>query len=297
MPYISVDRLRDGTPVEMHYTVYGNPQGIPLVYLHGGPGDAVTPSFQDQFDLNLYRLYLYDQRGCGKSKPRNHLEKNTTLHLLKDLEMLRCHCEVEQWVVAGGSWGSALALLYAEKWPRRVLGLLLRGVYDLTLDNAVLDSMYPENKALIDEIVPATSEREFYRKTMRILTGKKTATRRKLIHALNKNEPLYVMGKASKDSFAVQETLAFIGKHYEGHHFFVPPNAVYKGLHRIRHVPTIMVEGRYDMVTPMNIAYTLSKRLPRSELRIVPAGHTMHERAILKALFQASKDLAERIVK
>ena len=132
---------------------------------------------------------------------------------------------------------------------------------------------------------------------MKMLTAKKTATRRKLIHALNKNEPLYVMSKASKDSFATQETLALIGEHYEAHHFFVPPNAVYKGLHRIRHVPTIMVEGRYDMVTPMNIAYTLSKRLPRSELRIVPAGHTMHERAILKALFQASKDLAERIVK
>lgn len=281
----------------MYYTVHGNPQGIPLVYLHGGPGDAVTPSFQHQFDLNVYRIYLYDQRGCGKSKPRNHLEKNTTPHLLKDLEVLRRHVGVDQWVVAGGSWGSALALLYAEKWPRRVLGLLLRGVYDLTLDNAVLNSMYPENKALVDEIVPAATDREFYRKTMKMLTGKKTATRRKLIHALNKNEPLYVMSNASKDSFAVQETLALIGQHYEAHHFFVPPNAVYKGLHRIRHIPTIMVEGRYDMVTPMNIAYTLSKRLPRSELRIVPAGHTMHERAILKALFQASKDLAERIVK
>ena len=295
MPYIPVDRLRDGREVEMHYTVHGNPEGIPLVYLHGGPGDAVTPSFQHQFDLRLYRLYLYDQRGCGKSKPRNHLEKNTTHHLLKDIETLRRHVGADQWVVAGGSWGSALALLYAEKWPRRVLGLILRGVFDLSLDNSVLDGMYPENKALIDAIVPARNGREFNKKSMKILTGKKTATRRKLIHALNKNEPMYVMGKASKDSFAVQETLAVIGQHYEGRRFFVPSDAIYKGLHRIRHVPTIMVEGRYDMVTPMNMAYTLSKRLPRSELRIVPAGHTMHEHAILKALHQASKDLAERI--
>jgi proline iminopeptidase len=279
----------------MHYSVHGAPQGIPLVYLHGGPGDAVTPSFQDQFDLTLYRLFLYDQRGCGKSKPRNHLEKNTTRHLLKDLETLRRHVGVDQWVVAGGSWGSALALLYAEKWPRRVLGLLLRGVFDLSLDNSVLESMYPENKALVDELVPSRTTHDFYKKTMKILTGKKTTTRRNLIHALNNNAPMYVMRKASKDSFAVQETLALIGQHYEGHHFFVPSDAIYRGLHRIRHVPTIMVEGRYDMVTPMNMAYTLSKRLPQSELRIVPAGHTMHERAILKELVQASKDLAKRV--
>ena len=295
MPSLLVDHLHDGTPVEMHYSVHGAPQGIPLVYLHGGPGDAVTPSFQDQFDLTLYRLFLYDQRGCGKSKPRNHLEKNTTRHLLKDLETLRRHVGVDQWVVAGGSWGSALALLYAEKWPRRVLGLLLRGVFDLSLDNSVLESMYPENKALVDELVPSRTTHDFYKKTMKILTGKKTTTRRNLIHALNNNAPMYVMRKASKDSFAVQETLALIGQHYEGHHFFVPSDAIYRGLHRIRHVPTIMVEGRYDMVTPMNMAYTLSKRLPQSELRIVPAGHTMHERAILKELVQASKDLAKRV--
>ena len=293
MPYLSVDTLKHGDEVRVFYSIVGNPRGVPAVFLHGGPGAAVTPSFKHQFDLKIYRLLLFDQRGCGKSEPRNHLEKNTTRHLLDDMEALREKVMgVEKWLVAGGSWGSALALLYAEKWPARCTALLLRGVFDLSLDSAVMSQVYPENDDALDTLVPSKTTREFNAKTTKILSGKRTATRRKLIRTLNRNEPMYVFSKPGKDSFAVQETLALIGQHYESHHFFVSSNAIYKGLHRIKHLPVIMVEGRYDVVTPMTMAYKLSKRLPRSELRIVQAGHSMHDHDTMKALRKASQDLA-----
>lgn len=293
MPYVSVDTLKNGDPVKIYYTIVGNPKGVPAVYLHGGPGDAITPSFKKQFDLKLYRLLLFDQRGCGHSEPRNHLEKNTTRHLLDDMETLREKVMgVEKWLVAGGSWGSALALLYAEKWPARCTALLLRGVFDLSLDSAVMSQVYPENDEELDSLVPSKTTREFNAKTTKLLSGKKTATRRKLIHALNRNEPLYVYSKPGKDSFAVQETLALIGNHYESHRFFVPSNTIYKRLHKIKHLPVIMVEGRYDVVTPMTMAFKLSKLLPHSELRIVQAGHSMHDHDMMQALKKASRDLA-----
>jgi len=291
MPKIVVDQLTK-EPVVLNYTVSGNKTGIPIVYLHGGPGDAVTPSFKGQFDASLYRVILYDQRGCGKSTPRNHLEKNTTPLLLSDLEKLREHLGVDKWVVAGGSWGSSLALLYAQKWPERVLGLLLRGVYDLSLENCVLDSVYPETKEALDSIASGS---KFNKTATRILSGKRNATRRRLIELMESNDPLYVNQPPGKDSFETQETLALIGHHYESHRFFMPKNAVYKGLAKLKHIPVIMVQGRYDVVTPMNIAYEISKKLPLCELRVVRAGHTMHETAITRALKKASTDLAAKV--
>ena len=295
MPYISVDRLKNGDEVKVYYTTLGNKKGVPVVYLHGGPGDSITPFYKKQFDLKLYHVLLFDQRGCGKSLPRNHLEKNTTKHLLTDIEELRKVMGVEKWVVSGGSWGSALALLYAEKWPSHISGLILRGVYDLSLESDVLQSVYPENDDAIDTIVPSKGTKDFYRKTMKILTGKKTKTRRQLIHAMNKNDPLYVYGTPGKDSFSVQETLALIGSHYENNAFFMPKRIIYKNLHKIQHLPLIMLEGRYDIVTPMHIAYELSKKLPKSDLRVIRSGHTMHETAMIKALYKASQDMVNLV--
>jgi proline iminopeptidase len=293
MPYISVDTLKNGAVVKVYYTIVGNPAGIPAVYLHGGPGDSITPFYKKQFDLKLYRVLLFDQRGCGKSLPRNHLEKNTTKHLLADIESLRKVMEVDRWVVSGGSWGSALALIYAEKWPSHVSGLILRGVYDLSLDSSVLQAVYPETDDILDKILPSKSARDFYHKTNKVLNGKKSVTRRKLINAMNDNDPLYVYDRPGKDSFAVKETLAVIGNHYESHHFFMPTKSIYEGLHKIKHLPCIMLEGRYDVVTPMDIAYKLSKLLPESDLRVVKSGHTMHETTMIKALYKASRDMVK----
>ena len=296
MPYVSVDVLKNGKSVDVWYEECGNPRGVPLVYLHGGPGDAVSDAFKRQFDLSVFRLMLFDQRGCGKSKPRNHLEKNTTRYLIHDIETLRTKMEVEKWIVAGGSWGTSLALIYAEAFPDRVLGLLLRGVYDLSLDNCVLESVYPEDQDMIQTLTKSKSSKDAYRKTSAVLNKKSTnVTRRRLISVMENNEPLYVIDKAHPDTFKKQETLALIGHHYEKHNFFMPKGAIYKSIHKIRHIPMIMVQGRYDVVTPMNIAYKLSKLLPNCELRVVHAGHTMFERSIKKAMRVASTDLVQRI--
>jgi proline iminopeptidase len=299
MPFRTVDELKDGTLVRVHYIVCGNPKGIPVVYLHGGPGDAITPAFKKMFDLNLYHVLMFDQRGCGKSEPRNHLEKNTTPHLLQDIEGFRENVMgVEKWVVAGGSWGSSLALLYAEKWPCRCAGLILRGLFDLDVDacNAVLYAVYPENKARLDELVPYKTRREFYAKSRRILQGKKSSSRRRqLVDALNPSDPLYVYGTPGKETVEAKETFALLGNHYESHGYFVPNRAIYKDLGKIQHIPTLMLQGRYDVVCPMSIAYALSRRLPNSELRVVRSGHSMYEPEMIKALHQASKDMAVQV--
>ena len=288
-----MDELKDEQDVLMYYYELGVPNGIPLVYLHGGPGDEVNETFKAQFDEKKYRIILFDQRGCGKSTPRNHLEKNTTPHLLQDIEKLRSFLKVEKWVVAGGSWGSSLALIYAEKHPSKVLGLLLRGVFDLSLENCVLESVYPESDEQIKRLL-GTKTKVNARST-RVLNGRKSATRRKLIQEMGRNEPLYVIGKPPTDPFKVQETLALLGNHYEVNRFFTPKNYIYKNIWKIKHIPTIIVQGRYDVVTPMNMAYKISKLLPRSDLRVFNAGHTMKEKAILNGLREASTDLAQRI--
>ena len=295
MPHILVDTLKNGEKVRVFYTLSGNPKGIPVVYLHGGPGDPSQPLYKKQFDLKLYRLLLFDQRGCGKSEPLNHTEKNTTQHLLADIEKLRKMMKAEKWVVTGGSWGSALALLYAIQRPTRVLGLIIRGVFDLDLDNSVMKSVYPEDDAKLRKLVRAKRSKDFLTKTSEILKDKKNGTRKNIIQLLNKPEPLHVFGKPKQDSFKTQETLAILGIHYEMNRFFVSRNSIYDGLYRIQHIPLIMVEGRYDIVTPMKMAYSLSKRLPHADLRVVPSGHAFDEPATLSALYKASKDMANKV--
>ena len=136
--YLHVDTLSIGEKVNVHVECSGNPNGIVVIYLHGGPGDCINLRMHRLYNPKKYHIVLFDQRGCGKSTPRNHTEKNTTKHLIQDIECIRKHIQCERMVVAGGSWGSALALMYAEKHPSRVLGLILRGIYDLSHDDCLL---------------------------------------------------------------------------------------------------------------------------------------------------------------
>jgi proline iminopeptidase len=190
-------------------------------------------------------------------------------------------------VVAGGSWGSALALLYAEAHPSRVVGLILRGVYDLSQDD-VLDHMYPEHEDQLHQILQIHDKKKEKKSIQRVLKSK-TKKRTQLIHLLSTSIPAHVTNKTFKtDSFKDQETLTVIGEHYEFNHYFVPKKTIYKHLHKITHIPVIMVEGRYDMVTPMKMAYTLQKKFKQCELMIVPAGHASDEKEIADALIKAS---------
>jgi proline iminopeptidase len=291
---LHVDTLSTGEKVNVHVECSGNPKGIVILYLHGGPGDCIHSRMHRLYNPKKYHIVLFDQRGCGKSTPRNHTEKNTTLHLIHDIECIRKHIQCERMVVAGGSWGSALALMYAEKHPSRVLGLILRGVYDLSHDN-VVDQLYPEDTDQLHKILNIHHKRDEKKKIQRVLKGK-TKKRTQLIHLLSKNDSAHVTKKnIKKNSFNDAETLVTISEHYEFHHYFVPKNSIYKHLHKIKHIPVIMVEGRYDFVTPMKMAYRLQKKFTKCKLIIVPAGHALDEKEITDAFVQATDTMLRQI--
>lgn len=293
---LEVGRLKDGRPIEVYYELSGNPRGVPVVYLHGGPGDHISSSFRSMYDPRRYCVLLFDQRGCGKSRPRNHLEKNTTADLLADMEALRKMAGFEKMVVAGGSWGTALGILYAEKYPDRVLGLILRGVYDLNLKDNVIPLIYPAEEKALDKLVPSKNDRTFYKKVDRVLRGPRTAKRRKVIDLLTAAAPMFVTSrKYHKDSTRDKETLALLGNHYESHHFFSSKKDLHKKLKKLKHIPVIMVEGRYDIVTPMFMAQDLCENMANCDLRIVNSGHAAMEPETQKALLRASNDMLRRI--
>jgi proline iminopeptidase len=289
---LHVDTLSNGKKVMVYVECSGNPKGRMVIYLHGGPGDHVVPRLRRLYDPKIYHIVLFDQRGCGQSRPLNHTEKNTTQDLIQDIERIRTYINAETMVVAGGSWGSSLALLYAQAYPKRVSALLLRGVYDLSKID-VLDQMYPDEKDKLDHLLhlKTNKTKEKDDKITKTLSTK-TRKRKKLIKLLAKDDQMFVISKNTlKESFKESETLTIIGNHYDSNNYFVPKNIIYKNMYKIKHIPTIMVEGRYDMVTPMKMAYTLSKLFDNCELMIVRAGHTAYEEEITKALVVASDKL------
>lgn len=285
---LRVDTLADGTPVEIGLQLSGDPQGLPVLYCHGGPGDSCNPLLHKLFDPKKYYVCLVDQRGCGTSRPRNHLAKNNTKLLLKDMAQVQAEVfDDRPMVVAGGSWGTSLAMLYALKHPKKVLGLILRGVYDLSSDESVLDAMYPEQKDVLRKIMPHPTKRNI-EKALRVNGSRKS----RLVRALAQENGMYVVGKVPKhkDNYKDSETLAIVGNHYELNHYFVNPKTLVNRVHSLK-MPVIMVDGRFDPITPMKIAYSMCKKMKRCELRDVPAGHTFKEPHLFKELRKASDDM------
>lgn len=294
--WIEVGRLKDGRPIKVYYELSGNPRGVPVMYLHGGPGDHIFNNFRNVYDPRRYFVILFDQRGCGKSTPHNHLEQNTTQHLLSDMEAIRMRVQVEKMVVAGGSWGTSLAIIYAEKYPQRVLGLILRGVFDLDINDAILPLVYPAEEKALNKLLPAKNDSLFYKKVSRTLNGPRTLKRRKLINLLTAPDPMYVMSRTKHtDTFRDKETLALMGNHYESHHFFTSRKELHKKLKKLKHIPVIMVEGQFDLVTPMYMAQDLCGKLAHCDLRVVKSGHAAMEPETQKALLRASNDMLDRI--
>ena len=283
---LHVDTLPDGKKVELYIECSGNKEGIPVIYLHGGPGDHITPRHRRWYDPKAYHIILWDQRGTGQSKPLNHTERNTSKLLIRDMEKIRKYVGVNKWVVAGGSWGSSLAMMYAQEHPDRVRALLLRGIYDLSKQD-VLDSMWPEQKDQLHDVLNIKSDRQEQTRMNQVLS-RKTRKRRKLIRLMTNDDVMTVFTPPKKLEYKETETMTIIGNHYDANNYFVPKDTIYKNMHKIKHIPTIMVEGRYDMVTPMEIAYKLSKMMDDCQLMIVRAGHATIETEITKGLVKAS---------
>ena len=293
-------------PVSDLHTIYweesGNPRGLPVVFLHGGPGagcDAVHRCF---FDPDVYRIVLLDQRGSGRSTPHAELRENTTWDLVADIERVRVLLGIERWVVFGGSWGSTLALAYAQEHPDRCLALILRGIF-LLRDQEIrwfyqsgCDAIFPDAWEAYRDAIPGEERGDFVKAYHARLTSDDPAVRLAAAQAWStweaRTSKLLVseemIRKYEADAFAL--AFARIECHYFIHRgFFQRDDQLLANVDRIRHIPAVIVQGRYDVVCPMTSAWDLHRAWPEAEFVVVPdAGHSAFEDGILAELVAAA---------
>ncbi len=287
----------------VYYEVSGNPKGKPVVFVHGGPGGGTDPAHRRLFDPAAYRIVLFDQRGCGHSTPHASLDHNTTWDLVADMERLREAQGIERWQVFGGSWGSTLALAYAETHPQRVTELVLRGIFLLRrkeLDwyyNGAAAWMFPDEwEKFLAPIPAAERDGDLIAAYYRRLTGPDAAVRMAAARAWSIWEGSTIsllpdpgrVAHFGADRFA--EAFARIECHYfVNAGFFESDGWLLRNADRIRHIPGVIVQGRYDMATPPVSAWDLHKAWPEADLRLVPdAGHAFSEPGILHELVTAT---------
>lgn len=297
--------LDTGDGHQVYWELCGNPDGVPVVFLHGGPGGGCAPDHRRLFDPTRYRILLFDQRGCGRSLPHAELENNTTWHLVADIERLRVLSGAERWLVFGGSWGSTLALAYAESHPERVTGLILRGIF--TLRRAELQWYYQEGASwlfpdkwerFLAPIPPAERD-DLIAAYRRRLTDPDPAVRVRAAIAWSVWEgetitlrPLAALSAQHGDT---DYALAFarIENHYFVHHGWLEEGQLIRDVGRIRHIPALIIQGRYDVATPMRTAWDLHLAWPEAAFRLIDdAGHAVSEPGIRDALLEATDRFA-----
>lgn len=301
-------RLAVGGPHELYVEESGNPNGIPVVFLHGGPGGGTQPWHRRFFDPLTYRIVLFDQRGAGQSAPHAELAGNTTPELVADMEKIRALLGIDRWLLFGGSWGSTLALAYAETHPDRVTGLILRGIFLCRPEDIHwfyqdgASRIFPDAWEEYERVIPPDERHDFLRAYYRRLTGDDEIARMAAAKAWSvweghcstlKPNPA-VVGHFADPHTAL--ALARIECHYFVNDIFLPPNDLLAKADRLRDIPGVIVHGRYDMVCPLDGAFALHKAWPASELHIIrDAGHSAAEPGIIDALVKATHDFARRL--
>jgi len=308
-PYAPIEPFRSGflrvSPVhEVYFEESGNPDGKPAVFLHGGPGGGTDPKMRTFFDPQIYRIVLFDQRGCGKSRPHASLVDNTTWHLVEDIERLREHLGIKRWLVFGGSWGSTLALAYAQTHPDRVTELVLRGIFllrkweiDWFYQNpGGAGALYPDLWHQYVATIPEAERTEMVQAYYKRLTSEDPQIMRQAARSWSiwegatsflRLNPDYV-AKFQEDDYAA--AFARIECHYfinKG--FFKTDNQLLENVGAIRKIPSVIVQGRYDVICPMKSAWDLHCAWPEADLRIVPdAGHSALEPGNIHELVSAT---------
>lgn len=294
---------------EIYYEQSGNPKGKPAVFIHGGPGGGTEPKMRRYFDPEKYRIILLDQRGCGKSTPFACIDENTTWDLVSDLEKLRTHLKIERWLVFGGSWGSTLALAYSETHPERVTELVLRGIF--LLRKKEIDWFYEKNGAswiypdAWEDYLAAIPEAEHGNLVAayhRRLTSPDAQVRVKAARAWSVWEGRLSKLLPDKDfiNHYADETFATAFSRIECHYFInkgfmETDDQLLRNVGRIRKIPAVIVQGRYDVVCPMDSAWALHRAWPEAELMIVAdAGHSAGEPGIARALVSATDRFSMR---
>lgn len=292
-------------PHQLYLEESGNPDGIPILFIHGGPGGGTTVTDRCFFDPEKYRIILFDQRGAGRSTPHALLENNNTAALIEDIETIRTTLDIERWAVFGGSWGSTLGLLYAEQYPELVLGLILRGIF-LCRDEDInwfyqdgAGRIFPEYWQQYSQVIPESERGDMVAAFYRRLTGDNDLERMAAAKAwsiwegrcatlASNNE---VVERFANPHMAV--AMARIEAHYFINKAFIEPNQIINNAHLLKDIPGTIIHGRYDMVCPVNQAIALSQAWPSAKLDIIAdAGHSSSERGTTDALVRATNRLA-----
>jgi len=295
-----------GDNYQLYLEQSGNPKGIPVVYLHGGPGGGSSENHRRYFDPEKYRIILFDQRGCGRSKPSPSIENNTTQALINDLEKIRRHLNVEQWLVAGGSWGTTLAMAYGIEYPERVLAFVLRGLFLGT--TAEFDWLYKPSGA--KKFFP-----EYYQEFIAQLPEEQRSdplpfyydklTSKNEVAVISASKAWYLwelrlstiehhhIGMAQVQDSHQALCMAKVSAHYFTNKCFIPENYIIDNLVKIADIPAILLHGRYDMVCQLDIAYVLANNWHNAQLQILPfAGHSGFESQTIDAFCKATDVMA-----
>ncbi len=292
---------------ELYIEISGNPDGIPVLYLHGGPGGGSSENHRRYFDPSLYKVILVDQRGCGRSKPSPSISDNTTLLLVEDIEKIRSHFNIEQWLITGGSWGTTLAMVYGISHPNRVLGFILRGIflatqteYDWLYKTGGAERFFPEFYQEFVEHIPELEKYDpltFYHKQ---LHGKNE------VAAIAASKAWYLwelrlssiehhhVGMAQVEDAHQALCMAKISSHFFSQQSFLTDNFILNNIEKIKHIPAILIHGRYDMVCQMHIAQQVADCWDNAHLHVLPcAGHSGFERQTIDAFCKATDTMAE----
>jgi proline iminopeptidase len=305
-PYAS-GMLDLGEPHRMYYEQSGNPRGVPVVFLHGGPGAGASAVHRQFFDPAFYRIVVLDQRGAGRSTPLGCLEDNTTPHLIADLERLRAHLGIDRWMVFGGSWGSTLAIAYAEHHPERVSALVLRGIFLCRASEIEwflygLKTIFPEAWRTFAGYIPEAGRGDLLSAYHVRLVDPDPAVHMPAARSWSVYEgscSTLLPNPALVADFATDRValgLARIEAHYFRHDIFLPENSLLERADRLKKIPGVIVQGRYDIVCPTVSADDLHQAWPEAEYLVVPdAGHSAFEPGIRSRLVAATESFKSRV--
>ena len=285
-------------PVSDLHTIYveesGNKNGKPVIFLHGGPGGGVDPKYRRYFNPDKWRIIMFDQRGCGKSTPFAELKENTTWDLVDDIEKIRNHLSIDRWVIYGGSWGSTLSLAYSQTYPDSCKALILRGIF-LVRKKEIhwfyqegASKIFPDDWQSFIAPIPIEKRDNLLEAYYNLLIGKDSSKKIEAAKAWSTWEGSTVrliqdkdfIGDFSDEKFA--EAFARIESHYfMNNAWFDSDNHLIENVDKIRHIPAVIVHGRYDVICPVENAWELHQAWPESELHIIPdAGHSIFEEGI-----------------
>jgi len=307
-PYARHDLAVDG-PHVLYVDESGSPDGLPVVFIHGGPGSGCDANSRCYFDPSKYRIITFDQRGCGRSTPHASLENNTTWDLVADMERIRSYLGIEKWVLFGGSWGSTLALAYAQSHPESVHGLILRGIFLARPQEiewfyqAGASRLFPDYWEDYLAPIPEDERHDLLTAYYKRLTGNDQIAQMHCAKAWStwegRTATLRPNAQVVERFCEAQRALSIarIECHYFTHNAFLEPNQLIRDMSKIAHLPGDIVHGRYDVICPLDNAWALHQAWPDSELQIIrEAGHSATEPGITDALVRATEEMARRLL-